>query len=190
MSNGPNTAGNNSRIEFNSATVINVDSVLMYNAAFSGRRAKARSQRERVGTPPSAIVRQSTSAAYHHHRPSNVTQVNNQLMTAQGVAGGCGLTTSATCVFQYQFTVPAAPSLGGWTVRVTGNEGTEGTVTDLGVGNFSVVIPQPSITVLKTSVVVSDPVNASNPKRIPLSVVATTSLTNRRHRGREFADDH
>ncbi|HEU4779978.1 MAG TPA: hypothetical protein VFS58_08865, partial [Steroidobacteraceae bacterium] len=55
---------------------------------------------------------------------------------------------------------------------VTGNEGTEGTVADLGVGDFTVAIPQPSLTILKTSTVLSDPVNnTTNPKRIPQSVV-------------------
>ena len=93
-------------------------------------------------------------------------------MTAQGAPATCNSTSAATCIFQYQYTVPASPSLGGWTVRVTGNEGVEGTVTDLGVGTFTVAIPQPSLTILKTSTVLSDPVNnTTNPKRIPLAVV-------------------
>jgi uncharacterized repeat protein (TIGR01451 family) len=104
--------------------------------------------------------------------PSNVTQVNNVAMTAQGAPATCNSTSAASCIFQYQYTLPASPALGGWTVRVTGNEGTEGTVTDLGVGNFTVAIPQPSLTILKTSTVLSDPTNnAANPKRIPLAVV-------------------
>ena len=48
--------------------------------------------------------------------------------------------------------MPAAPLLGGWTIRITVAEGTEGTVTDLGVGNFTVVIPQPALTIVKSSV--------------------------------------
>jgi uncharacterized repeat protein (TIGR01451 family) len=104
--------------------------------------------------------------------PANVTQVNNQLMTAQGAPATCNSLSAATCIFQYQYTVPASPSLGGWTVRVTGNEGAEGTVTDLGVGSFTVAIPQPSLTILKTSAVLSDPVNNTTlPKRIPQAVV-------------------
>jgi len=103
---------------------------------------------------------------------ANVTQVNSQLMTAQGAPATCNSTSAASCVFQYPYTLPASPSLGGWTIRVTANEGTEGTVTDLGVGNFTVAIPQPSLTILKTSTVLSDPVNnTTNPKRIPLAVV-------------------
>jgi uncharacterized repeat protein (TIGR01451 family) len=92
-------------------------------------------------------------------------------MTAQGAPATCNSTSAATCIYQYQYTVPASPSLGSWTVRVTGYEGVEG-VTDLGIGSFTVVIPQPSLTILKASTVISDPVNlTSNPKRIPGSVV-------------------
>ena len=104
--------------------------------------------------------------------PANVTQVNNLLMTAQGAPATCNSTSAASCIFQYQYAVPASPSLGSWTVRITANEGTEGTVTDIGVSNFTVAIPQPSLTILKTSAVLSDPVNnTTNPKRIPLAVV-------------------
>jgi len=99
-------------------------------------------------------------------------------MTAQGAAAGCGLTTSATCIFQYAYTVPASPVYGGWTIRVTANEGVEG-VTDLGVGNFIVAYPQPSITVVKSSTVLSDPTASANPKRIPGALVRyDISVTN------------
>jgi uncharacterized repeat protein (TIGR01451 family) len=60
--------------------------------------------------------------------------------------------------------------LGGWTVRVVGNEGTEGTVSDFGVGNFTVAIPQPTIVVKKSSSVISAPMTGS-PLRIPGAVV-------------------
>jgi uncharacterized repeat protein (TIGR01451 family) len=68
---------------------------------------------------------------------------------------------------------------GWWTARVTGYEGVEG-VEDTGVGTFQVAIPQPALTVLKTSTVLSDPVNlAVNPRRIPGAVVRyDISVTN------------
>jgi trimeric autotransporter adhesin len=112
--------------------------------------------------------------------PSNATQVNNVAMTAQGAPATCNSTAAATCIYQYQYPVPASPSLGGWTVRVTASEGQEGTVTDLGVGNFTVAIPQPTITMVKTSTVLSDPLNnTTNPKRIPSAVVRyDITLTN------------
>ena len=94
------------------------------------------------------------------------------------VAPTCNQTNSATCVFQFSYPIPASPVLGAYSIRVTGNEGTEATVTDLGVGAFTVEIPQPSLTVLKTSTVLSDPVNGTtNPKRIPLAVVRYDIVT-------------
>lgn len=175
--NGDGTAGNNSRIEFNATTVINVDSVQMYNATYNGGAVQATFYpgatvyvRAQVSDPFGSF--DIGGAKVTIIDPSNVTQVNNASMTAQGAPATCNSQAAATCIFQTAYTVPASPSLGGWTVRVTASEGTEGTVTDLGVGNFTVAIPQPNLTIVKTSTVLSDPVNnATNPKRIPLSVV-------------------
>jgi uncharacterized repeat protein (TIGR01451 family)/fimbrial isopeptide formation D2 family protein len=175
--NGNNTAGNNSRIEFPATTVINIDSVGTYSAAFNGGVAQNTFHpgnnvfvRAQVSDPFGSF--DISSARITIIDPANVTQVNNALMTAQGAPATCNSTSAASCIFQYPYTLPASPTLGGWTVRITANEGTEGTVTDFGVGNFVVVIPQPSLTILKTSTVLSDPVNnTTNPKRIPLAVV-------------------
>jgi uncharacterized repeat protein (TIGR01451 family) len=168
---------NNSRVELNTTTVINVDSVTTWNAAFNGGAAQGTFYpganvfvRAQISDPFGSF--DISSARISIIDPANVTQISNQLMTAQGAPATCNSTTAATCVFQFPYTVPASPSLGAWTVRVTGFEGIEGTVQDIGVGNFTVVIPQPSLTILKTSAVIWDPVNiTNNPKRIPLAVV-------------------
>jgi uncharacterized repeat protein (TIGR01451 family) len=182
---GNGTAGNNSRIEFDATTVINVDSVTTWNAAFNGGATQTTFfpgatvfVRAQVSDPFGSF--DISAARITIIDPSNVTQVNNVLMTAQGAPATCNSQAAASCIYQYQYTVPASPSLGGWTVRVTANEGTEGTVTDLGVGNFTVAIPQPTITMVKTSTVLSDPVNnTTNPKRIPNAVVRyDITLTN------------
>jgi len=175
--NGNGVAGNNSRIEFPATTVINVDNIAAYNATFNGGAAQTTFYpganvfvRAQISDPFGSF--DIGSARITIIDPANVTQVNNQLMTAQGAPATCNSTSAATCIFQYQYAVPASPSLGAWTVRITANEGTEGTVTDLGVGGFTVAIPQPALTILKTSTVLSDPVNnATNPKRIPMAVV-------------------
>jgi uncharacterized repeat protein (TIGR01451 family) len=175
--NGDGNAGNNSRIEFNATTVINVDSVQMYNAAYNGGALQTTFYpnatvyvRAQVSDPFGSF--DIGGARVTIIDPSNVTQLNNAAMTAQGAPATCNSQAAASCIFQTAYTVPASPSLGGWTVRVTASEGAEGTVTDLGVGNFTVVIPQPSLTVVKTSTVESDPINlATNPKRIPNAVV-------------------
>ena len=124
--------------------------------------------------------------------PSGTVQFNNQAMTGQGAPAGCASTSSPSCIYQAQFTVPSSPVLGGWTVRVVGNEGTEGTVSDFGVGNFTVAIPQPTIAVKKTSSVISAPMTGS-PLRIPGAVVQyDIQLTNTGPgtRGFQYAGDH
>ena len=174
--NGNAVAGNNSRIEFPATTVVNVDSVSTWSAAYNGGAAQGTFYpgtnvfvRAQISDPFGSF--DISSARITIIDSANVTQVNNLVMTAQGAPATCNSVAAATCIFQYQYTLPASPALGGWTVRVTGFEGAEGTVTDLGVGNFTVAIPQPSLTILKTSTVLSDPFNATNPKRVPLAVV-------------------
>jgi hypothetical protein len=175
--NGNALAGNNSRLEFASSTVINVDSVQVFNAAYSGGATQATFYpgatvyvRATVGDPFGSFDIGSTTVSITD--PSNVTLVSSAAMIAQGAPATCNSTSAATCVFEYAYIVPAAPTLGGWTVRVTANEGTENTVSDFGVTNFQVVIPQPSLTFVKTSTVLSDPLNnTTNPKRIPQSIV-------------------
>ncbi len=182
---GDGGAGNNSRIEFDATTVINVDSVLTYNATFNGGAVQGTFYpgnnvfiRAQISDPFGAF--DISSARITITDPANTVHVNNVLMTAQGAPATCGATTAATCIFQTQFVVPATPVLGGWTVRVTGFEGAENTVDDLGVGSFIVAIPQPALTLLKTSRVLSDPVNNTTlPKRIPLAIVEyEISVTN------------
>jgi trimeric autotransporter adhesin len=183
--NGNGIAGNNSRIEFNATTVINVDSVSTWSAAYNGGATQTTFYpgatvyvRAQVSDPFGSF--DIGGARITLIDPANVTQVSNVAMTAQGAPATCNSTAAATCIFQYAYTLPASPSLGGWTVRITASEGTEGTVTDLGVGSFTVAIPQPTMTMVKTSTVLSDPVNnTTNPKRIPLSIVRyDITLTN------------
>ena len=77
---------------------------------------------------------------------------------------------AATRTFEYAFVIPSNAVSGSWTVRVVAREGTENAVQHEGVGVFSIAVP--TLSVQKTSEVVSDPVNATtNPKRIPGSVL-------------------
>jgi uncharacterized repeat protein (TIGR01451 family) len=173
--NGTGTDVNDSRVELNSNTVINVDSVTTWNAAFNGGSAQGTFApganvfvRAAISDPFGSF--DIASARISILDSTGATIVNDLPMTAQGAAGGCGQTNTPTCIYQYQHTLAASPALGAWTVRVTGVEGAEGAVTDLGVGSFTVAVPQPTITVIKSSTVQSAP-HAGSPKRIPLSVV-------------------
>lgn len=170
-----------SRVDLNSATVINVNSVTTWNAAFNGGATQTSFfpgatvyVRAQISDPFGSF--DISSARIDIVDPSNVTQVSAQLMAAQGAPATCNSQSAATCIFQYVYTLPAAPAAGNWTVRVTGFEGVEG-INDLGVTTFQVVL-QPSLNILKTSTLLSDGVSAQ-PKHIPNAVVRyDVSVTN------------
>jgi uncharacterized repeat protein (TIGR01451 family) len=169
---------NASRIDLNSASIINVDNVLFYNAAYNG------------GVATSTVTRGSTayiravvsdpfgsfdisSATVTLSDPAGTAVVTNAAMT-QVDDSGLALKT-----YEYAYAVPANAAAGAWTASVTANEGVEG-ISDLGVAAFTVVIPMPLLQLGKVSSVVWDPVNLFiNPKRIPGSIVSyTVTVTN------------
>jgi uncharacterized repeat protein (TIGR01451 family) len=172
----PYSGAQYSRVDLNSATVIKVEEISTWSAAFNGGAAQETFYpnatvyvRALISDPFGSF--DISSARISIIDPGNVTRVNDQLMTAQGSPATCNSQSAATCIFQYAYPVPAGAAAGGWTVRVTGVEGVEG-VTDVGVGSFIVEIPQPSLTILKTSTVLTDPVNNGTlPKRIPGAIV-------------------
>ncbi len=173
---GPNAY---SQVVLDSTTVINVDSVLAYSAVYPGGTAGAPFSpgqtvyvRSVVSDPfgsfdISAVRLTLTDSA-------SVIQVNGQAMTRVADSG------AATATFEYAFTLPANAAVGPWTARVVADEGTEGTVSDDGVGSFVVQPLQPALRVQKTSEVLSDPLNGTTlPRRIPGSVQRyTITVTN------------
>ena len=175
----PYSGSNYSRVELNSATVINVDSVTTYSATYSSTvtassfvRGSTAYIRAVVSDPFGSF--DISAATISLVNPSSTTIVSSASMTEVYDSGG------ATKIYQYAYTIPSTAVAGIWTARVTANEGTEGTITDLGVGTFTVTVPLPTLSVTKVSSVVSDPINGTtNPKRIPGSVVLyTITVTN------------
>ncbi len=165
-------AGNWSRVDLNSNTVINVDSVQAFNAAAPGGTVPA------SFTPGSNLwVRAAISDPFGSFdiASANVTiidsagttRVSAQPMTLVADDG------SAVRTYEFPWTVPASGvPVGGWTLRVVGVEGTEALVTDTGVGPLLITLPPPLLRVQKLSEVLTDPLNGSvNPKRIPGAVV-------------------
>jgi uncharacterized repeat protein (TIGR01451 family) len=164
-----------SRVDLNSATIINVNSVTTWSAAFNGGSAQGTFYpgatvyvRAQISDPFGSF--DISAARITIRNPASVDAVTDQAMTAQGAPATCNSQTASTCIYQYAFALPANAPAGGWTLRVTGVEGVEG-VTDLGVGSFIVQIPQPALTIIKSTAVVSAPVTTL-PKRIPAAVVS------------------
>ncbi|MGH8177563.1 MAG: hypothetical protein ACREV5_15000 [Steroidobacter sp.] len=166
--------GNFSRLELNSLSVINVDSVQTYNAVYPGgvltttfSRGATAYVRAVVSDPFGSFDIAGANVTILD--PASGVQIDNAVMTEVDDSG------AATVTYEYAFAVPAAAATGSWTARVTAREGTENTVTDAGVGSFTIAAP--ALQVLKTSQVLSDPINAVNPKSIPGAVQLYTVRT-------------
>jgi uncharacterized repeat protein (TIGR01451 family) len=163
-------AGNFSRVVLNSATVINVDSVETFSAAYPGGAPQGSYSagstvfvRAVVSDPFGSF--DIASARVSIVDPASVVRVANAplALVADSLA--------ATRTYEYAYTVPAGAPPGGWSALVTGVEGTEGLVTHTRGGGFVVLPTLPALRVTKNVDVLSDPVNGSaNPRQIPGSV--------------------
>lgn len=170
----PVSAGNISRVELQSATVINVNSVQTYDAPYPSGAPTASFGRG-ANVYVRAVVSDPfgsfdiTGATLSILDPASALQVTNVAMNQVADSG------ASTRTYEYAYIVPPNGQMGAWTTRVVAREGSENTVTDLGVGAFAIV--SPALNVQKTSQLLADPVNdVVNPKRIPGSV-QTYSIT-------------
>lgn len=160
-----------SRVELNALTVINVDSVRTYTAALPG------------GTLAGSFARGSTvhvrAVVSDPFGDADITSANLTLLDPGGatVVAGAAMTDytdgdGGTRTYQYAYTLSGTAAVGTWTARVTSTEGVEGTITDVGLGTFTVTAPLPTISIEKQSTVLSDPVSGTNnPKRVPGALV-------------------
>lgn len=162
--------GQRSNVGLNSNTVINVDSLQTFNIAFPGGVPTTNFapgatvfMRAVVSDPFGSF--DIAGARLTLLDPNGATVLNSVAMAQVADSG------AATRTYELSYTFPGNAAPGPWTMRVVATEGTEATVTDLGVNVFNVVIPLPTLVVAKTSQVISDPFNNTvNPKRIPGSV--------------------
>lgn len=113
-----------------------------------------------------------TSASITIVDSNSTTVVNSAAMTQ--VADD--LVATKTYEYAYLISGPA----GWWNATVTAKEGTENTVSDYALAAFDVVTPMPSLTIMKSAQVFSDPINGTtNPKAIPGSqMLYTINLIN------------
>jgi trimeric autotransporter adhesin len=160
-----------SRVDLNALTVINVDSVQTFNASLPG------------GVLTSSFARGSTvfvrAVVSDPFGDADITGANLTLLDPGGatVAANEPMTNFAdadggTRTYLYAHALSGTAPAGVWTVRVTAREGVEGTITDQGIGGFTVTTPLPVISLEKQSTVISDPASGTvNPKRVPGAVV-------------------
>lgn len=138
--------GNRSTVSMNVSTVINVDSVNSYSAAYPATTIKSFYIHDDTvyvravisdpfgsddvdptpgGTAPTLTITDANGAV----------QLTNAAMTQVADSGAAAKT------FEYAYTLPTNPAIGFWTASVTGYEGTEGTVTHTANGAFGVGLP-------------------------------------------------
>ncbi len=176
-----------SRVSFATSTVINVDSVTAYNAVYPAITTTT------VYVPNTTVYicavisdpfgsADVTSANITLTDPNGTVQVSGAAMTANGAANCAGTASTATEAFEYTFAIPSTAAAGFWTASVTGHEGTEATVTQTANGSFDVDVP--SLLIMKTAAVSTDPVEgATRPKAIPGATVQYTILVQNNGRG-------
>ncbi|MCP3955284.1 MAG: isopeptide-forming domain-containing fimbrial protein, partial [Desulfobacterales bacterium] len=180
----PYNSGEYSKVDLEAKTVINVDNVNFYDAAYPlgnlitsvvpGQNIYIRSM---VSDPFGSY--DISSASLFLTTPTGTVVVNNAAMTEVAADANGPFKT-----FEYLYpdppdTWPAGFVDGIWTARVTAEEGTEGLVRDTGVGTFRVASP-PDIVMLKSVSTESDPVNGGvNPMAIPGALMLyTVTVTN------------
>jgi uncharacterized repeat protein (TIGR01451 family) len=172
----PVSGGNYSSVTLPSLNVINVDSVTAYNATYPA-----------VTTPASGFysggntvyVRAAVSDPFGSYdidanTPTTLPKLtikdsnNTTVVNAQPMSALASATTSSMKSFEYAYAVPASGPSGTWTLTVTAPEGTEGLVSHTGAGTFR-VMPLPSLMIVKSSAVISDPINgvSASAKAIP-----------------------
>jgi uncharacterized repeat protein (TIGR01451 family) len=174
-----------SRVELPASTVINVDSITYYNAAYPGGSVITSITpgqtvyiRAQVSDPFGSYDINANSPAtlptVTITNPSGTTVLPATAMTELG-----GLTTIGSKTFEYPYPVPGLGPTGNWGVRVDATEGTEGTVSDFGKVPLP-VLTMPSLLVVKSAQTFSDPINdQTSPKPIPGAFVDyTITVTN------------
>jgi len=182
-----NTTGNGNRrimvtpngsfVNLPSRTVINVDSVRFFDAAYP------------AGSPVTATAPGATiyvrSVVSDPFGSFDITSANVTLFDPLGtplVSGGAmtGVADSgaATRTYEYAYTLPVSGPGGSWTVRVLANEGSEGTITHQ--RNAAILVSTATLTVLKSVQTYSDPLHGTTgPYNIPgARLLYTIQVTN------------
>jgi uncharacterized repeat protein (TIGR01451 family) len=185
----PEFNGAYSRVVLAADTVINVDQVAFYDAAFpSGNPITSAAPgqtvyiRATVGDPFGSF--DITSAALLLEDPDgNIVLGSPSLAPMTEVADSL----AATKIYELAYALPPNAVEGSWTARVTAEEGSEGLVRHTGIG--TVALASPDIVLLKSVAVESDPINGgTHPKAIPGAYMMYTIVVSNQGGGAADAD--
>jgi hypothetical protein len=141
-----NATGNTSQVQLNTSTVINVDSVAFYDAAYAGGNAVPG-----VAPGQTAYVRTVISDPFGAY---DITSATTAMTAGPCTIGSAVMTelvplaTASTKTFESVVLNTTVADGSTCTATVTGNEGTEG-VTDTNAANL--LVGYPSLTILKST---------------------------------------
>lgn len=174
----PENSGDYTYLDLTTDTVISIDELDTYDAAYNGGAIETTFD---ASVPDTVYVRAEISDPFGSFdiTEANIDIIDSEL--AYQITSGSMTQVydsgNATKIYEYSFALdPATMPTGLWTARVTAVEGDEGLVTDVGTTQFTVIIP-PDFTVLKTAQTVYDPYNnTTNPKAIPGAYVMYSVL--------------
>ncbi|MGH8372782.1 MAG: hypothetical protein ACRETO_08625, partial [Gammaproteobacteria bacterium] len=167
--------GTLSIVSLDVSTVINVDSVNVYNAAYPSV-----STQPIYETNATVYIRAVVSDPFGSADIDPATGGTAPTLTLDDANGTAQLTAvsmtqvadsgAATKTFEYSYTLPSSPpstlALGNWTPAVTAWEGTEHTISHTADGTFDVEAP--NLLVMKAVSAVSDPIEGTTrPKAMP-----------------------
>ncbi|PKN13135.1 MAG: hypothetical protein CVU69_03820 [Deltaproteobacteria bacterium HGW-Deltaproteobacteria-4] len=173
-----------SRVELPASTVINVDSITYYDAAYPAGSVVTSAAPGKIVYIRSTISDPFGSYDINASQPTTLPTLTltkpdgTVAVTARPMTELSALTTPATKTFEYgPYTLNTS---GNWTALVHAFEGTEGTVSDYGIKSASVISPLPSLLVIKSAQTFSDPINGTSlPKAIPGAFMTyTISVSN------------
>lgn len=150
------SAGNYSKVTLASQTVINVNSIALYDGAYPGGSTIAAAI-----TGSTVYIRSVVSDPFGSYdinanppatRPTiTITDKDGSTVVPATAMTELGaLTTAGTKTFEYSYTVPGSP-VGNWLLRVDAVEGTEGNVSHYRQAIMPVFVPQPLISILKSA---------------------------------------
>ncbi len=166
--------GNTSQVQMQSSTVVNIDAIGIYAESF----LSGNTQFPSYAPGSNVFIRATVSDPFGNADISSaqitISDSAPTVRVTNATMSSVATPSSATKVFEYPYTIPATPQ-GVWDLNVTANEGTEGVFHN---AQSPMIVGTASIEISKTSEVISDPVNATNPKAIPNAIVEYTISVN------------
>jgi len=167
-----------------SSTVINVDNIEIFAETYNLGAADAKFSSYNNDGTATAYIRATISDPFGSDDITGATiTLDDPLGTPPELIIDAAMTeipaatTAGSKLFEYAYPITAGAPQGFWPLSVTGLEGYETEVSHTRTGTM--IVGAPAITISKNSEVVSDAVNASDPKAIPSAIVEyTVSLEN------------